>query len=362
MKREHLFCMLTAMFFLSGNFKASAQLELVFSDSTYQLTGVAVDTAGRVFVTYPYWSDTKKYAVVEVKGKQKADPFPNKEWNQWKIGKSGTEAFVCAQAVYVDKNNTLWVVDPASPFLKETIDSAVKVVAIDLETNTIKKIYYIDSSIAGKGSYINDIQVDTRHDVAFLTNSNEGGIIVLDLDTEKAWKWFSGHSSTQSDVTFDFNPDGKTWANANGAVKVHSDGIALSPDNKFLYYKPLTDDKMYRVKTKPLRNYFIKPKKMNKKVEDLGHVCTSDGMVFSSDGHLYLGDILNKSIVKYHPNKKKVEVVLKDERLIWPDSYAISDDGYLYITVSQIHRMPAFNDGKDLRTGPFAVYRMKLQK
>lgn len=362
MRRERLFLLLASLFVFVGNKKASAQLELVFSDSVYQLTGVAVDTAGRVFVTYPYWSEKKKNAVVEVKGKQKAEAYPNKDWNNWKAGKSGVEAFVCAQAVYVDKSNTLWVVDPASPFLKETVDSSVKVLAFDLTTNKVKKIYYLDSSVAGKNSYINDIQVDTRHDVAYLTNSNEGGIIVLDLVTEKAWNWFTGHYSTQSDSSFDFNPDGKTWSNANGAVKIHSDGIALSPDNKYLYYKPLTDDKLYRVRTKPLRNYFIKPKKMAKKVEDLGHVCTSDGMVFSPDGHLYLGDIINNSIVRYHPNKKKAEVVLKDEKLIWPDSYAISDDGYLYISVSQIHRMPAFNDGKDMRTGPFAVYRMKLPK
>lgn len=45
---------------------AQAKLEPVFRDNTYQLTGVAVSKSGRMFVNYPYWSDTYKYALVEV--------------------------------------------------------------------------------------------------------------------------------------------------------------------------------------------------------------------------------------------------------------------------------------------------------
>jgi hypothetical protein len=32
-------------------------LEQVFTDSTYQLTGVAVSHEGRMFTNYPLWSD-----------------------------------------------------------------------------------------------------------------------------------------------------------------------------------------------------------------------------------------------------------------------------------------------------------------
>ena len=46
--------------------KAQAKLEPVFKDNTYQLTGVAVSKSGRIFINYPYWSDTYKFALVEV--------------------------------------------------------------------------------------------------------------------------------------------------------------------------------------------------------------------------------------------------------------------------------------------------------
>lgn len=338
---------------------ANAQLELVYTDSLYQVTGIAVDTAGRIFITHPYWSDVHKYGVVEVSSIRRTYPYPDKEWNGWKPGIDGKEMFVCPQAVHVDKQNNLWVVDPASPFLQQTVDSAVKVVSFNLRTNKLNRIYYISPEVAGKDSYINDIQVDVKREFAYLTDSKQGAIIVLDLVTGTAYKGISNHFSTRSDTAFNFNPDGKTWATNGTPNKVHADGIALSPDGKMLYYKPLTDDKLYRIKTKALRNYFLKTDKKSKKIEDLGHVCTSDGMVFSPDGHLYMGDIVNKQIIKYHPGKKKKEVILQSDQLIWPDSYAIHN-GYLYITISQIHRMPAFNDGKDMRSGHFVVYRMKL--
>ena len=46
----------------------SNPLELAFSDNTYQLTGVAKEQGGRLFVNYPKWSDIYRYAVVEVTG------------------------------------------------------------------------------------------------------------------------------------------------------------------------------------------------------------------------------------------------------------------------------------------------------
>ena len=93
-------------------------------------------------------------------------------------------------------------------------------------------------------------------------------------------------------------------------------------------------------------------------MEDLGHFNTTDGMIFDKAGNLYLGDLQDYSIVRIDKNHKKT-VILKDERLIWPDSYAIAD-GYLYISCSQINKQPGNNEGKNIRTTPYAVYRMKL--
>ncbi|WP_185094384.1 hypothetical protein [Chryseobacterium sp. FH1] len=88
----------------------NAKLEEVFSDSTYQLTGVAVAKDKRVFVNYPYWLDNHSYSVVEVKD-GKPIPYPNAEWNSFKKGENGQNKFVTVQSVVTDDKGFLWVVN-----------------------------------------------------------------------------------------------------------------------------------------------------------------------------------------------------------------------------------------------------------
>lgn len=99
---------------------------------------------------------------------------------------------------------------------------------------------------------------------------------------------------------------------------------------------------------------------LNKSVEDLGKFITTDGMIFDKKGNLYLGDLEKNSIVKITPDLKMQTIVKDDEKLIWPDSYSISDDGYLYISNSQIQLMPWFHNGVAQFKKPFKVFRIKI--
>src|SRR5207237_959959 len=105
---------------------------------------------------------------------------------------------VCVQAVYIDANDMLWVVDPACPFMEQVVPGSVKLVQIDLTTNSIAKTYYLDGVVSEK-SYINDVRVDTERQVAYLTNSNEGGIVVVDLASGKARQLLQNHYSVKDD-------------------------------------------------------------------------------------------------------------------------------------------------------------------
>src|ERR1700727_3014439 len=66
----------------------AAQLEEVFSDSVYPLTGVAVSHHGRLFINYPYWLEQHLYSVVEVVNGKPA-PYPDPAWNSFKKGEDG---------------------------------------------------------------------------------------------------------------------------------------------------------------------------------------------------------------------------------------------------------------------------------
>jgi sugar lactone lactonase YvrE len=336
----------------------NSQLEQVFSDDTYQLTGVAVSKDGRLFTCYPLWPGPRKWGVVEIVGPDASRPYPDEQWNSWKEGDDGKNKWVCVQAVYVDEEDYLWVVDRACPFMDQVYDNSFKLVKFNLASNNIEKVYRFDGVLSTK-SYINDVRVDTRRKVAYLTNSNEGGIVVIDLETGTMRELLHNHYSVKHDPSFKLIVDGKEFKKDGKPVHLQSDGIALTPDGEWLYYKPLTDNKLYRIRTEFLRNEDLPEDKREAAVEDLGSFSVTDGMIFDKSGNLYLGDYQNYQMVKITPAHKQEDVVA-DERLIWPDSYSISEDGYLYISCSQINKQPDYNEGENKRTSPYAIYRIKL--
>jgi sugar lactone lactonase YvrE len=337
---------------------ASPVLEQVYADSTCQLTGIAVARSGRIFTNYPFWSDRYKNAVVEIKSGNRTVPFPNQEMNSWHPGENGIDKWVCVQAVYVDPQDYLWVVDPASPKQKGVYQNSQKLAKIDLSSNNVIRTYPL-AGVTDDQSYINDVRVDVASQTAYLTNSSEGGLIVVDLNSGKARQVLQGTTYVVADPNYNFAIDGTPVTKNGVPFHSNSDGIALTPDGQYLYFKPLTDDRLFRVKTAFLRDTSIQGGVLASKVETLGHFKTTDGMAIDDKGNLYLGDLENHQLLKID-GTLKMTTFLADKRLIWPDSYQITPDGYLYVSCSQIEKQPEYNNGINKRTTPYAIYRVKL--
>jgi sugar lactone lactonase YvrE len=335
-------------------------LELVFSDSNYELTGVAVSKTGRLFTNYPDWNGPHKYALVEILPVTRAVPYPNDSMNSWKNGDNGMNKWICVQAVSIDDADNMWVVDPASPKQKGVYQNSQKLVEINIDANTVERTYPLNDVTDDK-SYINDVRVDTATQFAYLSNSSEGGIVVVDLKTGKARQVLQGSPSVIADKSYDLEIDNKEVQKNDTAFRSNSDGIALTCDGKYLYYKPLTDDKLYRIQTAYLKDATLTPAQLNTKVENLGSFCTTDGMACDKKGNVYLGDLENHRIVAISPDLQ-MTTLIKDDKLEWPDSYQLTDDGYLYVSCSEIDKQPAYNNGIDKRTNPYAIYRIKLPK
>lgn len=357
MKKIPLF---TIIFLLAGLSVTAQQpkLQPVYSDDTYQFTGVAVSAKNRVFVTYPRWSDTYKYAVVEVMPDGTSKPYPDAAMNTWKPGDEGFNKWVCVQTAYVDDDDFLYIVDPAAPKLGKVYGNSAKVVKFNLQTNKIERTYRFPGTI-DNSSYLNDIRVDTKNQVAYLTNSGTGGIAVLNLRTGTSYQVLQNHKSVHPDPYVKFIIDGKELKKQGQPVAFQSDGIALSPDRTYLYYKCIGDKKLFRIKTAALLNTALTGQQLAGEVEDLGNIANTDGMEFDQKGNLYLGDMVNYCMVQVTPDRKPHSWI-KDKNLIWPDTYSVSKDGYIYITTSQIHKQPDYNNGVNKRTSPYMVYKVKL--
>ena len=332
-------------------------LETVFEDNTYQFTGLAKEEGGRLFVNYPYWSDRYQYALVQTQGLNGKTPYPNAAMNSWQPGQAGADKWVCVQSVYIDDGGALWVVDPANPKMKTVQGGGPKLVRMNKATNAVEKTYFL-TSIVPDTAYVNDVQIDVPRQFAYLTESRAGGIIVLNLATGQMRNVLTTHYSVKSDPAYKYIIDGQELMKDGRPAKFNADGIALSPAGDWLYYKPATDDKLYRIRTEALRDPAMTDAALASKVEDLGHFAASDGMVFDKNNNLYLSDAQNYRVVKIDSGLKMTDLV-KDDKLIWPDSFSMAE-GYLYVSCSQIQKQPEYNNGIDKRTTPHTIYRIKL--
>ena len=331
------------------------QLTQVYSNNDFQLTGISVSKANRLFVNFPRWSAEYLNAVVEAMPDGSSKPYPNEDWNRWDLTpKTAGQHFVCVQSVVVDDRDALWVLDAAAPMLMSIVPGGPKLVKVDLKSNKVERVIAFDATVAKTNTYLNDVRFDTRRNFAYITDSGLGGIIVVDLSTGKAHRTLDGDPSVMPDKSVKIVIDGKPVLGPTGETpSFHSDAIALSPDGEYLYYQSIAATTLYRVKTDALRAEGGKPA-----VEKFAQTFPVDGIWMDSRQNIYLSNLQSKGVSRLGPDRK-IQTVVTDPRLEWPDTFSEGPDGAIYISASHINESPMYNKGKSVRTLPYAVFRFK---
>lgn len=321
--------------------------------SERQWTGVAVSHEGRIFVNYPRWSDNVPFTVGEVTPDGAVTPYPDEKMNRWDSSLPPGEHFIGVQSVYIDSGNFLWVLDPGNPQFTGVIPGGAKLVKFDLKTDSILRTYTFGPDVVTRGSYLNDVRVDTELNYAYISDSDAGGIVVVDLDSGQARRLLADHSSALSEgITLTVG--GKEWLRPDGTPpSVHTDGIALTSDGKYVYYQALSGRTLYRIESRWLRDESLSADELGSKVETVAKSGAADGIAFGPDGALYLSAIEEDAVNRLTPDGR-VETVIKSPRLLWPDSFSITPDGVLYVSTSQIHL------GAN-RTEPYMVYKLEIE-
>ncbi len=364
-----MFCALATLAF-SAQAQAAAPakfgppLETVKTFNDFPVVGLAVSREGRIFASAPAAKTGDK--VVEINAKSGAmTPFPDKSWTSASSA-DAQRRWSVPQAMWVDKADHLWVLDSGVVTISsESQGIPPKLVEFDLADHSKMIRSYGFGDVVAPSDSLNDVRIDLAHGHAYLTNiAKKGSLVVLDLKTGKSRQVLADDRSTFASPQSHFMmPNGEPAAGPNGKpLTIQADGIALSPDAAWVYYRPLTDHNYWRIPTAALRDESLSASELAKKAQFLGTGPMTGGLIMDEHGTLYGGDLEHASVVAMTldpaTHKLKSKLFIEDKgRLSWADGFAISN-GYLYIADSHLWETSFKNHLP--RSGPFTIFKVKL--
>ncbi|MHA7814554.1 MAG: L-dopachrome tautomerase-related protein [Phycisphaerales bacterium] len=346
---------------------APSQLREVASSNNLQWTGVAQAPDGRLFVNYPRWSDRYQFAVARVLDTATPStvrPYPNAIINNWSPEGPGAgdwrERFVAVQSVHIDRQGRMWALDTGQ--VSEDAGRQAVIYEIDLQRDRIVRSLPLPFDVAPEGSYINDIRLTPDGRWGFISDSGLGAIIVLDTKTGDTRRVLADHPSTKGNDERIIEIDGRPLlVNETGQPPViHCDGIDVSPDGQWVYYKAISADPLYRVPVSLLTDDRVPPTQLASAVEDLGTAPITDAIMFDNAGNLYFSALEENAIVYRTPGGDYKDLV-RHRSISWPDSFAIDwDNDLLVFTTALIHRTPRFSEGETWPDEPYRVFTHPL--
>lgn len=333
----------------------------IVAEFEHQVTGVTVSEDGRIFVNFPRWSEDTETSVAELLPDGSLRAYPDAEWNSWRNARMNEVTpenhWVCVQSVVADWRGNLWVLDPAAPATAHIVAGGPKLVQIDLASNEVVRAIAFDETAAPQGTYLNDVRFspDGRH--AYITDSGAvGALIVVNLEEETVRRVLHGHATTQPEKDVIVSTDGKPLRRPDGrGANFAADGIALSRDGEWLYWQALTGKTLYRIPTQALHDGRLGDEGLGKRIETVGENGVSDGLWIDAEGRMYIS-ALEEDAVKRRTGDR-VETIVQDKRLRWPDTFSEGPDGTIYITASHIQDMPWYKPANpaQVRTTLFRI-------
>ncbi|KID98385.1 major royal jelly protein, partial [Metarhizium majus ARSEF 297] len=357
--------------------------------------GFAVSSKGRIFVSY--YPGNVSFTLGEVINSTAEKAYlpgyniPSANSTQiidgTLFGSQNSTGFISVQALYVtpktaNRSETLWVLDTGRPNdasqMAYGLPGGAKLVAVNLDNDTIVRTYLFPSTVSYPDSSVNDMRFDFRENittsgqgVAYLSDeSPEGrnGIIVLDLGTGESWRHLDRHPAGLSGYGVVPSYQGKPFYQETPSgpfthLPQGLDGIQLDLTGSTLFFSSMTSDYLFSIETKYLFDHTSPSciQAAKSAVRNLGQRGgNGNGFEGDSNGFIYQAMPEQNAVYAYDPTTLRVAPFIRDPRIIWPDGLSVSEDGYIYIIINQLPYQPMWNNGTDLRQKPGALLRAKL--
>lgn len=327
--------------------------------SDAMLNGAAVSPEGRVFSSFPRWTDAPTPGVAEAMPDGTFKPFPGGDWNDWRPGAPTQDRFVAVHSVHADRDNNLWVIDDSAPHHQNLPGARPKIVKIDLRRNAVARVYALDADAAPPGAILGHMRVDGRH--AFVTESHHGAIIVLDLETGTARRRLGHAAETRADPSIVPVIDGKEMRRWDGSVqRINVNLLELSPDGTQLYFMALFGPMVRRIETRTLTDPALDDAAIVPHIRDFARVPPCAGIAVDPSGTVYFSSFTENAIAAIGADGAR-RLVAQDPRISFPNEGCVGRDGWFYFPASQVHRIAMFQPDRVSRvTLPWEVLKFKL--
>ena len=324
----------------------------VVADLALPPGNIAVSDTGRVFFSFhPEGAPLVKVAEI-VDGKP--SPFPSEEWQR---PAPGIPYFQTPLAVRIDRQNRLWVLDPAS-----YATGTPRILAFALDSRDLVYQYDFPNEVAGFGSMLNDFQVDPAGERIYIAEASPflhtPAIVVLDVAAKKSRRVLDGDRSLMPE-RYLIRAGGREMVMLGVyALRIGVDTIALDRTGEWLYFGPVNGDRLYRARADDLVDESLAPETLASRVEDYSEKTLSDGGSTDADGNVYLTDMEHDAILRVTP-RRELQTLVKDRRLRWPDGLSFGPDGWLYVTCSALHQVILKSESDVRAAAPYQIYRFK---
>lgn len=300
-------------------------------------------------------------------------PFPSWDMQAW----GDCNALQLVQSMEIDVNTGyMWIIDTGfvpKDFQDEDrpVDHCPsKLIIYDLENDKEIHRYNFPNDVVGPDLYyLNDIVLGYENNearYAFISETLGYKLVVYDYKKNTSYNYShpSMHASEEHEnITI--------VDTAVKRVKLGINGIAMSPDFKYIYYSSLAGVALHQIDTSVVTSSNGNNTKFAASVRSLGEkVNPGDGMVYGARHNLYYSALGSNAVYKWDVQKDLegghnfTNVQLKSQSKLvshnlteWVDTLALDDKGYLWFTTSRLHKLFS-EEGIDHEEANFFVWKV----
>jgi len=313
---------------------------------------LAVSRTGRIFFTYHAEGrpDIKVLELVD----GKPVPYPNLAMQ---TPDSDKPSYGAVFNLRIDSKDRLWSIDHGQHGLL-----GARLVAVDINRNKPVKQIKLPKSVAGIGSYLQDMQIDTAGRMIYIADigvfAKRPGLIIVDSETGRARRVLDRHPALLAEP-YNVKAQGRLMKPL-GLFWFHPgfDPIALDRRDEWLYIGPMSGKRLYRVRVRDLLDEQLSKAQLAAKVEFYAQRPQADGITIDDQNNIYLTGIEDGIIWKLDANRK-LHALVGHPKMRWPDGLSFGPGNMIYVADSDIPDVMMQTKSHIASAAPFYLFRFK---